>query len=670
MHPGRSLEGTLSFLAGSSEMARRIREHDWTRHPFGPPENWPQSLRSALSICLHSAFPTAIYWGPELRLLYNDAWSSIPGPRHPAALGAPAHQVWSDIWHVIEPQFARLLETGDGFFAENQMLPMQRYGAVEETYWNYSFTAIRGEAGEIAGIFNSGNETTDTVLSQRRMGLIVELGQALRDSIDSAAARSTAMSMLGQHLDTDRAGFCEVAPDGEVVTITDEWVSGHVQPMDALVQLSHYGSHIGATLLAGRVLRVEDVEASPELQEPATREALARIGLRSFVVVPQMDEGRFVAAIYLHCRSPRRWSDHDVVTVQQVLDWTWNWVQRERASEREALLAREIDHRAKNAIAVVQGVIRLTSGETAGDFREKVEARIAALARAHSLLAAGRWAAVDFRTLLHEELAPFAAGREESVATAGPAVELPPELAQTVALVLHELTTNAVKYGALSTPEGELRVSWCLDEDRSLSLSWSESQPAMPTRANGKGTGFGSGLLSKVVEQQLRGRIERSWSDTGVRWSLVIPLHSVAPARSASAEPGPADRSSAPPRSRVLIAEDEPILALELEDRIRSLGHEVLGPFGTEGEALEALQEGLPDLAILDVNLRGTPSYRIAETLRRNTIPVVFATGYELVADLPEELAGLPIVSKPFSDAELEAALEQALATAPARERP
>src|SRR3546814_11528672 len=107
-------------------MAGRIRRFDWTQHPFGPPEGWPQSLRSALGICLHSAFPIAIYWGPELRLLYNDAWAPIPGPRHPAALGKPAREVWDDIWDLLWPQFRDLVQTGEGFVSEHQLLPLRR----------------------------------------------------------------------------------------------------------------------------------------------------------------------------------------------------------------------------------------------------------------------------------------------------------------------------------------------------------------------------------------------------------------------------------------------------------------------------------------------------------------------------------------------------------------
>ena len=655
---------SLSFLAGESGMARMIRDHDWSRNPLGLPESWPQSLRSALSICLHSAFPTAIYWGPELRVLYNDAWSSIPGPRHPAALGAPAREVWPDIWHVIEPQFAGLLATGEGFFAENRFLPMQRYGVPEETYWNYSFTAIRGESGEIAGIFNAGNETTETVLSQRRMGFVLELGQALRESPDAFAARRTATVMLGQHLRADRVGFCEVAPDGETVTITEEWVNEPLSPIGASVRLSDFGSHIGDALSKGRILRISDVAAQPELQDHGTREALARIEVGSLVVVPQMQDGRFVAGIFVHGRAPRGWSDHDVVTAQQVLDWTWGWIERERAAEREALMAREVDHRAKNALAVVQGVTRLTTARSAAEFKEKVEARIAALGRAHSLLAAGRWAAVDFRSLLREELAPFTAGRTARVRTDGPEVELPPELAQTVALVLHELTTNAVKHGSLSGRDGALDVHWRIGDGGALYLDWQESRPgAEPERLPSDApTGFGTGMLARVVEQQLAGRIAYSRSGGALRCRIVIPLQAPLPPEDGISATHQAEPPSTGRPLRILIAEDEPLVAMDLEERARMLGFHVLGAFGTVELALAALDEALPDLAVLDVNLRGKLSHPVAEKLRRNGIPVVFATGYEEVVDLPRQLADVPRVSKPFSDAELQEALNNAIA--------
>ena len=147
-------------------MGARIRAHDWT-HTLGSPDQWPVTLRAALGICLTSAFPTAIYWGPELRLFYNDAWAPIPGNKHPQALGQPARQVWADIWEIIEPQLREVISTGKGLSATEQMLPMERHGRIEETYWNYSFTPIRDESGVVLGVFNQGNDVTAQVIARR-----------------------------------------------------------------------------------------------------------------------------------------------------------------------------------------------------------------------------------------------------------------------------------------------------------------------------------------------------------------------------------------------------------------------------------------------------------------------------------------------------------------------
>lgn len=176
------------FLLGGGEMGALIRSRDWTETPLGAPETWPQSLRSALSICLHSSFPTAIYWGADLRLLYNDAWAPIPADRHPWALGRPGAEVWADIWEVVGPQFAEVVRTGVGFSTYDQMLPMIRGGVQCETYWNYSFTAIRGEDGSVVGVFNQGNETTGAVLARNQAEAELERLGNLFEQAPSAVA--------------------------------------------------------------------------------------------------------------------------------------------------------------------------------------------------------------------------------------------------------------------------------------------------------------------------------------------------------------------------------------------------------------------------------------------------------------------------------------------------
>ncbi|MBX3594900.1 MAG: PAS domain-containing protein [Sphingomonas sp.] len=169
-------------------MGRRIREHDWSDNPVGPPDSWPQPLRFALGICMGSQFPTAIYWGPDLRLFYNDAWAHIPAERHPWALGQRGEDVFPEIWDVVGPQFAAVIESGDGFAAFDQQLGMMRGGRITETYWNYSFTPIRDEYGAVVGVLNQGNETTRTVLAERARAAEIERMRELFDQAPGATA--------------------------------------------------------------------------------------------------------------------------------------------------------------------------------------------------------------------------------------------------------------------------------------------------------------------------------------------------------------------------------------------------------------------------------------------------------------------------------------------------
>ncbi len=166
----------LAGLAGGGSMGGRVRDFDWATTPLSPIEEWPQSLRSALSICLNSTFPIALYWGRELVLLYNDEWSPIPGEKHPRVLGRPAHEAWPEIWHIIEPLFKRVMATGEATCSRDQLLPMHRHGFSEECYFDYTFSPIRGTDGTVEGIFNAVLETTTRVIGERRLRTLRKLG--------------------------------------------------------------------------------------------------------------------------------------------------------------------------------------------------------------------------------------------------------------------------------------------------------------------------------------------------------------------------------------------------------------------------------------------------------------------------------------------------------------
>jgi two-component sensor histidine kinase/DNA-binding response OmpR family regulator len=304
---------------------------------------------------------------------------------------------------------------------------------------------------------------------------------------------------------------------------------------------------------------------------------------------------------------------------------------RKEAEQRQLLLAREVDHRAKNALAVVHAIVSLTRADNIAQFVAAVEGRVQALARAHSLLSESRWRGANISDIIEEELAPYRAPHFDRVRISGTSLSLDPSTAQALALALHELATNAAKYGALSRPSGRLAVSWSLTNGR-LELQWIErgGPPPEPTEPGG----FGIRVIKAGVEGQLDGSVEFDWRHDGLRCSLSIP-HQAKPDVFPKTD-GPAERagmnSAVPfevgPRRRVLLVEDETLIAMMMEGLLRDLDLEVVGPFGTVGDALEAVRHEAIDAALLDVNLGGEMAYPIAQLLQAKKVPFVFMTGY------------------------------------------
>ncbi len=304
---------------------------------------------------------------------------------------------------------------------------------------------------------------------------------------------------------------------------------------------------------------------------------------------------------------------------------------RKEAEERQLLLAREVDHRAKNALAVVHAIVSLTRADNIAQFVAAVEGRVQALARAHSLLSESRWQGANISDIIEEELAPYRAPHFDRVRISGTSLSLDPSTAQALALALHELATNAAKYGALSQPSGRLQVSWSHANGR-LQLQWIErGGPALGRVEPG---GFGLRVIKASVEGQLDGKVEFDWRQDGLRCALSVPL--AAKSEILPNTERPAERPSANdtvpfeigPRRRVLLVEDETLIAMMMEGLLRDLDLEVVGPFGTVSDALEAVRHEAIDAALLDVNLGGEMAYPIARLLEAKKVPFVFMTGY------------------------------------------
>ena len=200
-----SAEGTrVSFLSGESEMARRMRDFDWTRTPLGHPDQWPQSLRSAVSILLPSKAQIALFWGPDLITLYNDAYRPVFGAKHPGALGLPVREAWSEIWETgLRELFEGVLATGEAFWATDHPFFLARYGYSEETFFDVSYDPVRDESGQVGGVFCIVSETTGRVVGERRLRTLRELSSQTTEGARSVgqACRTAAHTLAGNRHD-------------------------------------------------------------------------------------------------------------------------------------------------------------------------------------------------------------------------------------------------------------------------------------------------------------------------------------------------------------------------------------------------------------------------------------------------------------------------------------
>ena len=143
-----------------------MRSHDWSRSPLGPPDAWPQSLRSVVSLMLHSKFPMFVAWGPSLGFLYNDAYVDVLGAKHPFALGLPFEDIWSEIWHDVGP-LARRAVAGESMYFEDLPLTMRRKGYDEPTWFTFSYSPVIDEQGDVAGMYCACTETTAGVTTKQ-----------------------------------------------------------------------------------------------------------------------------------------------------------------------------------------------------------------------------------------------------------------------------------------------------------------------------------------------------------------------------------------------------------------------------------------------------------------------------------------------------------------------
>lgn len=341
--------------------------------------------------------------------------------------------------------------------------------------------------------------------------------------------------------------------------------------------------------------------------------------------------------------------------------------ERNKSDVRQRLLNEELNHRVKNILAVIRSLVTAPTRDeqTLEDYVSTLKGRIQALALAHDQVIRGSGGG-SIRGLLEAELMPYIDGNV-SIHLSGEDVMLETRAYAVAALVLHELATNAVKYGALSRAAGRLDVSWKVEADGDCHLTWRES--GGPAVAQPRRRGFGTALIDRSIPFDLGGRSTIAFKPAGVEAEFVLPAKFVTQAeargpawgRPVDTETAAAERSDIS-KAAVLLVEDQMLIAMDAEMMLASAGIETVITASSSSDALAKLRNFAPDVAMLDINLGSDTSVPVAEELERRGIPFVFATGYnERNAMLPEHLLAVPVVRKPYDTATLVDALRTRL---------
>lgn len=335
--------------------------------------------------------------------------------------------------------------------------------------------------------------------------------------------------------------------------------------------------------------------------------------------------------------------------------------ERQKASVRQRMLNEELNHRVKNILAVIKSLINVPGqqGQSVEQYVQSLRGRIQALAFAHDQVVRGDGGG-SLLELLNAELTPYRGGDDACLNIDGPPVWLDASAFSVMALLLHELSTNAAKYGSLSQRGGQLTVRWTFDEIDGCVVNWVESngpRVAPPSRQ-----GFGTVLIHRSISYDLGGESEVSYNPEGVQATLRIPArHASLDTRSQTASL-PTKGATAPSSAgldalRVLIVEDEMLIAINLEQILFDAGVSDIITAASAEDALQKLRNAWPDVAILDVNLGRGTSLTVAEELARREIPFMLTTGYGDRSGLVGQFSNVTIVNKPYEASTIVAAL-------------
>jgi two-component sensor histidine kinase len=482
----------LAFLSGGGEMGERMRAFNWSSTSLGPAEDWPQCLKTTVSIILRSPVAIVLLWGEDGIMIYNNAYSLFARARHPQMLGMKVREAWPEVAGFNDNVLKVVLAGGTLSYKDKERT-LYRNGRAEQVYTDLDYSPVLDAGGTPAGVIAIVVETTERISAERR-------ARAERERLQQLFEQAPGfMAMLGgrEHVfELANPAYMQIVGHRDILGKSVREAFPEVEGQgyfELLDQVFETGEAYQGSAMKVKLQRVPDTEVEERYVD--------------FVFQPILGGGE-VTGIFVE--------GYDVT-------------ERVRGDAHLRLLMDELNHRLKNTLATVHAIVAQTlkGPGSLDEAREALSGRIMALSRAQDVLTSKNWYGATLAQVIEMAVAAHAGGERSRFHIRGPHVELGTRAALALSLALHELATNAAKYGALTTDKGQVGIEWAIENNPEpvLKLQWQESEgpPVVPPSRKG----FGSHLMERGLAMEFDAEIRVDYAPSGLVFRFAAALASL-----------------------------------------------------------------------------------------------------------------------------------------------
>jgi PAS domain S-box-containing protein len=458
----------------------------------------------------------------------NEAWGEMVGIDPKSVVGRTVRDVIPGVEDEWVDEFAQVVETGKELRFTRQVGPLNRwYDGYCQATGSESFVVLFMEVTDRVAAQTALNAVQS--FTTRRQAALIEIGDRLRATTDPRAIVDIAAEVLARTLGASRAGYGVVDPQDDTVDIMADWCAPGIESLAGTHRLRDYGSFVD-DMKQGESVIVTDVET--DVRTRAASGALLEMQVRTLINVPLMEDGQLAGMMIVHYDRATPFGRTEEDFVRAVADRTHAALDEAEVVAAQKLRDGEISHRLKNSMAMVQAIAFQTlKGDDIVDRRSAFSSRLTALANAHEMLIQRTWQGAGLRETVVSALTPH--GEPSRFRIEGPEVELNAKQALSISLAVHELATNAIKYGALRNPDGVISITWGFEDrsDQPTTFEWTWQESGGPSVVAPSLKGFGSKLITRALPADFSGQVSILYEPTGVVCHLSCPASSVLPGR-------------------------------------------------------------------------------------------------------------------------------------------